>query len=407
MANEQRILPGKFKEIPIRIVSANVVGGRKTVKHEFPNRDTQTVEDLGLKPRAFKLEILVSDIGKTVVNGVPQQEYFDYRNRLLAGIEDKSPGVLIHPLFGRIENVVATTFSLSETFSNFGLSVLSVSFEVTDDTGIPVLSTTAISQIAVAQSAVDLAVVNDITDNYAVFTRFKNNFGDAADKINQVIDSAVEATSFVGASADKINEFNSFIGSFSANVNSLVTNPANLSLSISNLFSNINGLFGTVESTAEAFKNLFGFGDNDEENIDPSTAGRIQRRRNRAILNGSVNAEALSYAYLAVSQVTFETVAEIDEAAAELEVQYQAVVTSEITQSVKDALTEARVIVQKFFDDTRLTAKQVIAIFTTPTTARLLTYQYYGDTELATEIIALNSITDVSFVSGDLDILTT
>ena len=98
MASEEKILSGEFKGIQIRINSGSVVGGRKNAKKEFPNRDTQTIEDLGLLPRTYQLEILISDIGKTEVNQEPQQEYFDYRDSLIAAIEDKGTGVLIHPL---------------------------------------------------------------------------------------------------------------------------------------------------------------------------------------------------------------------------------------------------------------------------------------------------------------------
>ena len=119
------------------------------------------------------------------------------------------------------------------------------------------------------------SVSADISGNYLVSTKFKNNFADAADKINSMIDATVESTSFLGAAADQINEFNSFIGELSADVNSLVTDPNALALSVTNLFSNIDGLFGTVENTAKAFKGLFGFGDNDEDDILPTTAGRM------------------------------------------------------------------------------------------------------------------------------------
>jgi len=43
MTDEARILLGSFKEIPIRIISGSITGGRKFVKKEFPSRDTQTI----------------------------------------------------------------------------------------------------------------------------------------------------------------------------------------------------------------------------------------------------------------------------------------------------------------------------------------------------------------------------
>lgn len=407
MADSTKIIDGSFKGVPIRIDSGSVNGGRKFVKHEFPNRDTQTIEDLGLKPRTYTLQIVIAP-RTTVEGGVTKtnQGYFEYRDALIAAIEDKAPGELIHPLYGRIGNVVATVFSINEDFTSFGETRISVTFEINDDTGIPRQTITALSQLTRANDAVTASVSADISSNYLVSTKFKNNFADAADKINSMVDAAVESTSFIGAAADQINEFNSFIGELSADVNSLVTDPAALALSVTNLFSNIDGLFGTVENTAKAFKGLFGFGDSDEDDILPTTAGRLQQIDNHAALNGAMNASALGFAYVNVSQTTFNNVREIEEAADELEIQYQAVSVSGSSDDVISSVTDMRVIVQQFFDEQKVIAKQIIGINTYTTPARVLSFQYYGESESAEDIIGLNDIADVSFVDGLVEILT-
>ena len=407
MADSDKIISGWFRDVQLRIDSASINGGRKTAKKQFPNRDTQTIEDLGLRPRTYGLQIVIAP-ETSVSGGITnvRQGYFEYRDELIAALEQKGPGQLIHPLYGRIENVVATTFSLNEDFSDFGRSRISVVFEVSNDTGIPRQTNTELSQLTSLNSAITDAVNTDISENFSVLTKFKNNFGDAVDKVNAIIDAAVESTSFLGATADAINEFNSDIGALSANVNSLITAPASLATSINNLFSNIDGLFGTAENTAKAFIGLFGFGGNDEDDINQSTAGRIQRARNRAVLNGAVNAQALGFAYTNTSQITFETVRDIEEAADELEIQYQAVVVSGASAEVIAAVTEMRVVVQQFFDEQKLTAKQIITIDTNVMPARVLSYQYYGESESADQIIDLNGITDVSFVEGPVEIVT-
>lgn len=408
MADSSKIVNGFFKNIPIRISSSSVTGGRKTVKKEFPNRDTQTIEDLGLQPRVYDLQIVIAPRTSTsdgLTNEI--QGYFEYRNSLLSAIEDKDTGILVHPIYGRIENVVATTFTLTENFTEFGRSTVSVLFEVSDDTGIPRQTTTVLSQITTANSLVTAAINTDITNNFGVSTKFVNNFSDAADKLTSIIDSATEATSFLSAAADEIDSYNSFLGEFSADINSLIIAPSNLATSINNLFSNIDGLFGTVENTAKAFKALFGFGNNDEDDVKTTTSGRIERKENRTILNGSMNAATLGYAYLNTSQIEFENIVDIEEAADELEVQYQFIVASGASTDVLSTLTDMRVTVQDFFDEQKLTAKQLTEVIISNTIpARILSYQYYGESESATEIIALNDITDVSFVKGTLEIET-
>lgn len=407
MADSTKILKGSFKGVPIRIDSGLVSGGRKTSKKEFPNRDTQTIEDLGLRPRTYTLQIIIAPI-TTVSGGTTNtnQGYFEYRDQIISAIENKDVGELIHPLYGRIENVKATTYSLNEDFSDFGRSRLNVTFEISNDTGIPRKTITSISQLTESNSSVITSVTSDISDNFSVLTKFTNNFKDAQDKINEIIDDAVKATSFIGAAVNEINEFNSFIGELSASINSLITNPLNLATSITNLFSNIDGLFGTIENTAKAFAGLFGFGNNDEDEILSTTAGKIQRKQNRAVLNASVNCLALSYSYVNVSQISFENVREIQVAEDALEVQFQRVVISGASNDVISSITDMRVIVQQFFDEQRITVKQIINVNVYTTPARVLSYQYYAESTSAEQIIQLNGITDVSFVDGDVEIVT-
>lgn len=143
------------------------------------------------------------------------------------------------------------------------------------------------------------------------------------------------------------------------------------------------------------------------DDISATTAELIEREKNDNILDQSVNAQALSYAYVSVAQVSFETVAEIEVAERELETQYKLIVDPESSnKEVNTALTDMRIIVQAFFDEQRLSVKQVISVHTNITSARLLSYQYYGESETAAQIVGLNGISDVSFVEGDVDILT-
>ncbi|KKM84738.1 hypothetical protein LCGC14_1296060, partial [marine sediment metagenome] len=97
----------------------------------------------------------------------------------------------------------------------------------------------------------DIISVRNNIEDFIMFIEYLDKGGvEALNKwknASEIIEDAVKSTSFIGAAANEINEFNSFIGELSASVNSLIINPLSLAVSISNLFSNINGLFGTVQ----------------------------------------------------------------------------------------------------------------------------------------------------------------
>ena len=406
MADELNILQGSFKNIAIAIDSASIQGGRKVAVKQFPNRDTQSVEDLGLMPRKYTLELVVSELAQT--------DYFSYRNSLIAALESKGPGELIHPLYGRIDSVVAVSYSINETFTAFGYATITANFEINNSTGIPETTGNIKTQIQFANDAVVSAVNADIKDNFLVSNKFVGNFGSAVDKVNAIIDQAKESTAFIGEASDRINEFSAEIGELSANVNSLVSDPLALADSITGLFESVNGLYASSKATFDTFTGFFGFGSDDiETKLD--TAGRIERSANSKLLNNSVAASTLGYAYLAMVEIDFESTEEIETLTAQLDAQYDLVTQSDIPdsdiasglpQDVKDAITDMRVKVLATIDQERVNTSQVITVYTNPTTARVLAFNYYGDDTQGENIINLNDLSDVSFVDGDIKVLT-
>lgn len=397
MADETGIINGSFKGVPISIDSGSVDGGRKISVKQFPNRDTQNVEDLGLQPRRYSVEIVVS--------AKQTQDYFSYRNGLIAALESKGPGELIHPLYGRIDSVVAVSYSLNESFGSFGNTTVSVNFEVQNNTGIPQSAGNAVTNVQALNTAVSQAMQADISENFSVDTRNAGNFQAAADKVDGMIQQAAQATEFIGEAADTLNEFSAEIGRLSAAVNSLVSDPEQLATETVGLFESVEGLYASADATFETFVDFFGFG-SDDTLFSQNTAGLLERKKNNDVINGAVAASALGYAYLSATQLDFQTTLGIDEVAAQLDDQYAAVQASGADQSVKDAVTDMRVTVLDVFDQARVSASQIITVETLPTTTRLLAFSYYGNDESGETITDLNEIADVSFIEGPVEVLT-
>ncbi len=397
MTDETRIIQGSFKGVPISIDGGTVTGGRKHAIKQFPNRDTQNVEDLGLQPRKYNLQIIISD--------KVDQDYFAYRDRLIAALETKGSGELIHPLYGRVSEVVAVSYSLNERLDAFGDTTIAVQFEVDGNRGIPQTSGNVITQIVTANAAVQAAIESDIGDRFEVTNSFTGNFTAAVDKVNAMIDEALEATEFIGEAAVTLNEFTAELGQLSANVNSLVTAPLQLGAAINGMMESVQGLYASADATFQTMVGFFGFG-SDDTPVAQDTAGRIERQKNNDVLNGALNASSLGYAFLNAVDVDFQTTADIDDLAAGLDAQFESVQEGGTSQDVKDALTDMRVQVLDALDQVRVNTSQIITVETTPTSTRLLAFDYYGDDELGEVIANLNDISDVSFVEGTVQVLT-
>lgn len=397
MGDETGIINGSFDGYPISITGGSVDGGPKLSIKQFPNKDTQSIENLGLKPRSYSVDINVS--------AKSGQDYFGYRNGLLAILEAGGPRVLIHPLYGRLENMVAGPYSISESFGSFGNTTLSVAFDPHTNTGIPQSAGNAVTNVQALNTAISQAMQADISENFSVDTRNAGNFQAAADKVDGMIQEAAEATEFIGEAADTLNEFSAEIGRLSAAVNSLVSDPEQLATETVGLFESVDGLYASAEATFETFVGFFDFG-SDDTLFGQDTAGLIERKKNDDVINGSVAASALGYAYLSATQLEFQTTRDIDEVAAQLDGQYASVQASGSDQSVKDAVTDMRVTVLDVFDQARVNTSQIITVETLPTTTRLLAFSYYGNDDFGETITELNGISDVSFIEGPVEILT-
>lgn len=397
MADQSQIIIGSFKGVQIAIDSSDLSGGRRKSIKRFPSRDTQNVEDLGAIPRKFTLNIVVA--------AQPNESYFSYRDRLLDAVSGSESGVLIHPLYGRIEDVVSIDFNLNENFGSFGDTVLNVNFEIDQNSGIPQQSRNVITEIVSQADIVNSAISQDLQDNYSVTQAFPDSFSQAIDKVDSFFDRVSGELTVIGTVADEINSLNSLISRATDNIISIATEPLNLFDSIQGLLTGINSISPTAEASLSAYTRFFDFGDDDVQTRE-NTASLIERSRNNGIVNGAVAAITLSQAYISISRIEFQTERQILTLRGSLDDQFTKVVEGGSSQEVKDAIVAMRVSVFDFLEERRLNASRIIEISTRETSARLIGFNYYGDDTHGDEIIELNELTDGVFVEGVIEVVT-
>lgn len=92
-----------FRNVKFFVERAETAFGRRTVTHEFPNREEPTVEDLGRKARRFTVEAYV--LG---------DDYLGQKEQLIQAAEKKGAGKLVHPYYGSL-SVVCTGCSVRDS----------------------------------------------------------------------------------------------------------------------------------------------------------------------------------------------------------------------------------------------------------------------------------------------------
>lgn len=313
MALFDELFPASYKGAPFLVNRVSTSGGRKTVQHEFPNSNIQVIEDLGLSPRVYSISAIIAE-----------PDYIQKRNTLLRALEEGGKGVLIHPFYGRIENVVARTFTLNEDVSRLGDTVVEIVFAPSETDGLPTQSVNTVSQVSTLAATVSNNTATDITDLFKVTNTFLGNFSAATTKLNDIADAFSINAQLPTVSADQINAFNSLVDNFSSSINKLVGDPAQLAADIQEIFVEFPKLYTTATQQTDSLALFFNFGDDDIA-INPTTAGLTERKQNNDVLNNAMKSFALSEAYVSSAQIVFTTVNDIESTADTLEEAFQSI----------------------------------------------------------------------------------
>lgn len=152
MAASSQSSRASFRGVPFLVSSSEFSGGRRTVRHEFPQRDPGVVEDLGRRGREFPVE------GYVTGDDCDQQ-----RDRLVAALEERGPGELVHPRYGT-RRACVSAFRVRETTAEGRVVYFSFSFiEAEQDAAAPV-STAAGGAKLRSTAAVVLAALRQVAE---------------------------------------------------------------------------------------------------------------------------------------------------------------------------------------------------------------------------------------------------
>jgi prophage DNA circulation protein len=386
------------------VKSSEVAGGRKDAKKEFIDSDLQIIEDLGKKQRAFTINGIVSERRDNSGNVI--LSYFQVRDALLAALEKGKTGILIHPWYGEVLNVVCRTFTMSEDVTRLGECNVNMSFEISNTDGVPLAIPSVLSKVATGTaSAIDTAT-GIFAEIWNIAEKATGNFQAGVDKANGYVDSVNEATKPIAKLANEIDQHTNLLNTFSSNVVTLVSSPADLSNSIYGIMESIDNLYESPSDSLFAFKGLFNFGDNDI-NSPYKTSISVQKKTNNDVFNNGIQSAALSYSYLNASQIEYKTVLDINETETDLEEQYQKLFRNEdMYPELVDSLTDLRTITQGFFNEQKLIASQIINVNSNRMSTRLLAFNYYGESTDGEAIAELNGLYDLASIQGDIRIFT-
>jgi len=277
----------KYKGVEFIFSEMPTTGGNRLIKYNYPGSDKQSIERQGKSPRTFSITAII-----------PHENYYQERDNLLRVLEDGEKGVLTHPTFGDVENVINGVYTLTEKTTSLGRAQIVIPFEVDDASGIPEQSGDLVSQVSQESSLLNAQAEADLANTYSVTNSFTGNFGDAIDTINTVAASFATASLSATPIDDGLSSLTQTLTSFTSGSGDLIQDPTSLSSSISSIFESLNNLYESPSELYDVFVSLFSYGEDDPV-ISTNTVTRTQRYENRHAMTANINTQALSYAYVA------------------------------------------------------------------------------------------------------------
>lgn len=108
-------MPASFRGVSFWVESSDLSVGRRTVTHQYPQRDEPFTEDLGRAAREYRFSAFV--LG---------EDYIEQAKKLREALEKPGAATLVHPEFGEIQVVAqpgaSMSFSQSMRRANFSLA---------------------------------------------------------------------------------------------------------------------------------------------------------------------------------------------------------------------------------------------------------------------------------------------
>ncbi len=371
-------------------------GGRKQAVHEYPNADYRSVEDLGLLPRTF-----------TISGSINEPNYTANKSALLKELESGGVKRLVHPTFGSID-VTPGPYTLDESLGKIGEATLSMIFYRVDRdrTSIPKKADTAASEVNSLKDQAQTSVESNVSDAFKVSGGFPDNSDDAKSKAESISAAILKAIRPLEKNETIYSRITEQAEEFTANALLLISDPDALADGVTQLVKRSARLTEDQTQRLALAKSLFGFGDDDEQ-INQTTTQRIERKRNRDLLNGQIKTAYLAQAYDALVNIEFDTVDDLDIEVEAVEAQYEIVAEyPQIDNSTIEVLADIRSTAQTLLNEKRLTAQKIVEVETSTVPMAVLAYQYYGSTDNTDKLIALNSTRNPSFVMGTTKIVT-
>ena len=390
MSWREQLQVASFRGVPFSVDGHEGQLGRRGQVHEFPQRDQPYVEDLGRRARTLTVEAYV--LGAN---------YMAARNRLIQAIEQKGPGVLVHPYLGELR-VSVVDCKLREMVAEGGMARFTLQFVEAGEASFP---SDRVSTGAVCVAAADYAAQaaqSNFARRHSVAGKPAFVANASANIFTQALAGLQSAVALVRGAADQVAKLQHDIDEARRDLITLIYAPASVAQA---LLANVRQLVRSVATAPRdalsLARTLYRFGAL-LPSISPSTTSRRAQAINQAEMVRLVRVAALTEGARAAAGVAFESFQDAlttrDELVDGID---EVMLASDVPDEVYQALRTLRSAVVRDIA-TRGTdlARLVVWVPQATAPALALAQQLYADALREPELVLRNAVRHPLFVPG-------
>ncbi|EGJ49054.1 DNA circularization protein [Desulfocurvibacter africanus] len=388
MAWRDELRPGSFRGVPFLIEAHDHPFGRRLAVREYPLREQPSVQDLGGKARRYSLELFV--LG---------ENYFTARDNLMAALEARGVGSLVHPYLGTMR-VHVEEARLRESSHEGGKATFSATFVEAGEVARPDVTIDTASLVSTRADAASAAVASDFEERFSVEDQPAWVYEDSKTWLGQAVESIQEATDNVPGMPSELTQLQSDLYSLNSGLATLLTSPGGLAAQVQATIGSMAGLSMMPDSVLATYRSLFGFGGDSGSKSQAVTPSRAQLQENRDATGDLVRQTAVIEASRAAASWDYDSSADAqavrDELADQLDL--EAETAPDATYS---ALVDLRAALVRDLTDRAMLLPRLLAWTPARTLpALVIAHQIYGDATRAEQLVARNKLRHPLAVPG-------
>ena len=373
MAWKDNLRQGSFRGIEFFTQDSQASGGRRSVLHQFPNRETPYSEDMGRAARTY-----------TIQGHVIGDDYFEQKRILTNAFEKRGPGELIHPYYGSLF-VQVSDINVSESNLEGAIAVFTAKFTEAGNNRFP---KSVNDKAAILEENVNKSLV-------AIKDDFDNSFS-----ISSLPAFAVDSARNLVELSQKT--FDDAVKPF----NGVAEDLADLAFSTRNLVAETNDSFALLEKSltiaSDRRKSLSSFYDfSDDLTVDESTPIRVQQADNSRSYNSFMKRSSVVKGALAAINSDYTTFEDAELARNEIVdvIEIELGLITEVDGDTFQALSDVKASLVDSLPDVDSDLPSIRKInLNTDSNSLLVSYEEYGNIDSEQDIISRNKIRHPGFV---------